>query len=141
MTLKWKTNIDGSLTLPKGEYYIGDLCYVQKLSAVWDDFCTAFFDDYAGHAKVDGIEFFANSTAYGDEEYTGTDGSDYPVDAGLIGIISAKHLTAEDLAEDYINVTKFDKPFNVSAEKGVFYFGHITIDTLHKDTEDGEEDF
>lgn len=136
MTLKWKTNPDGSLTLPKGEYYIGDLCYVQKLSDVWDDFCNEFFR--VEHSEVAGVEFFAAGTAYGDGGYTGSDGIEYAVDAGLIGIISAKHLTAEDRAKDYVNVTKFDKPFNVSAEKGVFYFGRIVIDTMNEDSEDEE---
>jgi len=134
MTLKWKTNPDGSLTLPKGEYYIGDLCYIESLSAVWDDFCHEFFKE--NHSEVAGIEFFAADTADGDGEFTGTDGFDYPVDAGLIGIISAKHLTAADLAEDYISVTKFDKPFTVSSYKGVFFFGDIMIDTRGDDCDD-----
>lgn len=134
MSLKWKTNPDGSVTLPKGKYYIGDLCYIKKLSNVWDDFCHEFFKE--NHSEVAGIEFFAANTADGDGEFTGTDGFNYPVDAGLIGIISTKHLTEADLAEDYINVTKFDKPFTVSADKGVFHFGHITIDTTRDNCDD-----
>lgn len=137
MTLKWKPNPAGSVTLPKGVYYIGDLCYIEKLSAVWGDFCWEFNKEC--HSEVAGIEFFAAGTADGDGEFTGTDGFDYPVDAGLIGIISAEHLTEADLATDYINVIKFDKSFTVSADKGVFYFGHITIDTTGSDN--NEEEF
>ena len=133
MTLKWKKNSDGSLTLPKGEYYIGDLCYVDCLSKVWDDFC--FEMNKNEHSSVGGIEFFASGTAYGDGFYTGSDGVEYAVDSGLIGIISAKHLTASDRAEEYIHTTKFDKPFTVSAINGIFHFGHITIDTLTDDDE------
>ncbi len=134
MYLKWKTNLDGSLTLPKGEYYIGDLCYVSVLSAAWGDVCNEMHKN--DHSEVAGIEFFVKDTAYGDGVYTGSNGVEYCVDAGIIGIISAKHLTQKDRKKDYVNTTKFDKSFNVYAEAGVFHFGHITIDTQGSDDEE-----
>jgi hypothetical protein len=133
MKPKWIANADGSFTLPAGKYYIGDLCYAEKLSDVWNDFCIMFFSQ--PHGVVAGIEFFAAGTAYGDGEYAGSNGFGFPVDAGLIGIISAKHLTAADKDKDYINVFEFKDAFKVSASAGIFYFGNIVIDTAGCDEE------
>jgi hypothetical protein len=136
MKPKWVENDDGSFTLPAGKYYIGDLCYANKLSDVWNDFCNLFFNQ--PHGVVASIEFFAANTAYGDGEYSGSNGYSFPVDAGLIGIISAKHLTTEDKAKDYVQVFEFKRDFEVSAAGGMFSFGHIYINTAGSD-EDGEE--
>ena len=76
-------NVNGCL-------YIGDLCYALKddvYYGVWGG--KGNFKD--GAYKADnGLEFAMVGTAYGDGCYLGSDGCDYPVDAGIIGICDSK---------------------------------------------------
>lgn len=75
-----------NMTLPAGRYYIGDLCYALKKS-VYD---SVFGDNaYRGgyYNTKDGF-FFVDRTAYGDGSFKGSNGYEYGVDAGIIGIAS-----------------------------------------------------
>jgi hypothetical protein len=129
--------VDGEF--PAGEYYIGDLCYV--MHPEWDEFCSLTIVGNivleGNFSLKDGRKFFFGCTAYGDGMYTDSCGRKYPVDAGLIGIISVNDITDTELKNlKSGNVVTFTKAFDVTAENGVFYFDDIFIDTSDDEDED-----
>jgi hypothetical protein len=70
----------------KGRYFIGDICYALDENVyhkIWGD--KFQFED--GEYLVGKTKFAVAGTAYGDGSYKGTDGIDYWVDAGCIGIV------------------------------------------------------
>lgn len=74
------------ITTEKG-FYVGDPCYVFEGS--WMEIVDSFYDDSNKDkltAVLKGTKIGMSNTAYGDGMYAGSDGQDYPVDAGLIGI-------------------------------------------------------
>jgi hypothetical protein len=73
-------------TFPAGKYYIGDLCYV--LDDEHYDAAVCDGDDGFQTNGTHTIGYF--STAYGDGCYRGTNGKNYGVDAGIIGIVPAE---------------------------------------------------
>lgn len=66
-----------------GRYFIGDICY-----ALPEDLYNQIWGEQYGY--VDGAFqlFAAHRTAYGDGCYSGSDGNEYAVDAGNIGIVN-----------------------------------------------------
>lgn len=69
-----------------GKFFIGDICYALDeniYSEIWGD----KYDYVDGSFKTDKGEFAVSSTAYGDGEYYGTDGREYGVDAGCLGVV------------------------------------------------------
>lgn len=112
--------------LPAGTYYVGDPCYVLK--SVWKQVgdATNWFENMTAPAHINlksddsALQKFvvwAGSTAYGDGCYFDNNDKKYHVDAGIIGIVS------------WPDGVKFDAPFTVKYEDGVFDFGGIIIDT------------
>lgn len=75
------------ITLPAGEYYIGDPCYIVS-DDVWDQWCTTHEMAY-GCVITDGAKWVINSTHCGDGAFTGSDGRTYCVDAGTLGMVPA----------------------------------------------------
>ena len=69
-------------------FYIGDICYVlddRLYHGVWGDqhgFVDGTFKD-----PDTGLEVAVAGTAYGDGRYLGSDGAEFPVDAGVIGLV------------------------------------------------------
>ena len=102
--------------------YIGDVCY-----ALEDD---AYYNEWGiKHNFQDGLittesnlRFAVSGTAYGDGLYKGSDGSEFPVDAGVIGVVDlrlAKRYTQAQLSSLGLiipNATKVE----FSAEDGYF---------------------
>lgn len=137
-------------TFPAGEYYIGDLCYV--MHEEWDEVIELMFPTERRECEgeltlADGRKFFYGSTAYGDGSYIDNRGGEYPVDAGIIGIIATNDISEADKEESVQcgNVYTFDEPFEITAHAGLFKFGEIEIDTAYfyeneEDEEDDEED-
>lgn len=92
---------DGSVTMPAGEYFVGDPCY-----AVPDEKWSDWLDDaYGGRdgntvdvllAEVDGRPVLGISTAYGDGVYWASDGCSYPVDSGLLGLVPVEVAEKEE---------------------------------------------
>lgn len=128
------------MSMPAGEYYIGDLCYVMS-DEEWAEFCSITID---GHTCIDGEfqlkdgrRFATYGTAYGDGVYSDQHGNSYSVDAGLIGCILVKDIRAEKY--DNLSNLGYIKTFNNSfvtsggrGEKdweGVIQFGNILIET------------
>ena len=69
-----------------GTYFIGDICYALKEDEyyeIWGNQNNYEDGSYDGFAVA--------GTAYGDGVYTGTDGVDYGVDAGVIGVVEKSH--------------------------------------------------
>lgn len=127
--------------VPEGSYVIGDPCYAVP-DKDWDDLLLScnYFQNPIGCVK-DGIQKFhvlAFSTRWGDGTYRGSDGNDYPVDAGLIGLVPVEMV--EDLAEH--TIVEFNRDtLCVNDGSGNLRFGHITIDTAVEDEEEEDENY
>lgn len=122
-------------TLPAGEYYIGDPCYVVP-NKDWIPLLerAGYFGSEPSLDCDEGFFFykdkacFAYLTAHGDGTYTDKSHNKYPVDAGVIGILPVEVCDFKELL--YPCVTKkFEKDFVVWEESGVFHFGDIIIST------------
>ena len=122
-----------SATLPAGDYWVGDPCYAIEYQADWMDWLEAakyetenvLLADHQGKAAV-GI-----GTAYGDGVYRGSDGNDYPVDAGLIGAVPAEVVTGTPSG---MNLVTFAADFDASRDdNGTITIGHIRIATGDED--------
>ena len=127
--------------VPAGQYVIGDPCY-----AVPDDdwlplleSCD-YFKSPIGYVK-DGIQKFAVlafGTKWGDGCYRGTDGREYGVDAGLLGLVPVE--IVKDLSEHEGFIVTFNKPtLCMDDGSGKLRFGHIVIDTDPVEEEEDEE--
>jgi hypothetical protein len=75
------------ITLPAGEYYIGDPYYIVS-DDVWDQWCTTH-EMKNGCVITDGAKWVIDSTHCGDGAFTGSDGHVYCVDAGSLGMVPA----------------------------------------------------
>ncbi len=133
---------DIQCTMPAGEYYIGDLCYV--MDEVWDEVCDLFFDRNSpygcnqGKFKLkDGREFVSFNTRYGDGVYYDqTRMNEYGVDAGLIGCIKVSDIR-DRLPSDSV-IVRFDQDFHCHSDGSKLRFGHVVIDTDPGDEEEEE---
>ena len=124
---------DQTVVLPAGTYVVGDPCYTVP-DACWGDWL-----DAAGNeenvtpdvlaASLDGHAIVGIHTAYGDGGYTGSDGFDYSVDAGLIGLVPVA--IAEDFRDDLCTIVEFASPVecSYSSDEGTITLGHISIKT------------
>lgn len=120
--------------MPKGEYYIGDLCYV--LDDVWGEVCSNL--EEGEHVLSDGRKYALYFTKYGDGLYSSNIGTIHPVDAGLIGAIKLEDIGAY---RDGLGATvEFKHDFNTSSDDGVIVFGHVKIDTADSN-DDFDDDF
>jgi hypothetical protein len=127
---------DVRTTLPPGEYYIGDLCYV-----LGDDIYDTIFggngySDGVYEEKGTGRVFAVAGTAYGDGAYPGSDGNLFGVDAGIIGICS-KSLMAKNDGGGHMYT--FPTPFSCRFSRGRFRFASGTPQSLVIDTT-GDDD-
>lgn len=129
--------------VPVGEYVIGDPCYAVP-DEYWDELLNScnYFRNPIGHFRMDDFDnktfVLAFGTKWGDGCYAGSDGNEYPVDAGLIGLVPVD--VVEDLAEHDGIIVKFDKPtLCVDDGSGKLRFGHIVIDTDPEEDEDEED--
>ena len=135
------------MKLPAGVYYIGDPCYVIA-DEKWDAFWPLSFSDHpdchesCAVTEFEGHPLYAHGTAYGDGVYLGSDGVEYAVDAGMIGIIP-EALIAEESRGDIArlgSLVTFHEPFNAYRDDNfTFHFGNIDIPTESYDIEDEEE--
>lgn len=119
-----------TVTMPAGEYYIGDLCYV--LHDAWGEFCDITIE---GHSCIDGKftladgrSFVTMQTMYGDGEYEASNGASLGVDAGLIGCIKVSDIRDTD-GIALGTVVTFPSDFSCYSKDGCLTFGHISVDT------------
>ena len=106
--------------LPAGRYYIGDLCYAMK-NSIYDDVFgdTPYSPGY--YTTQDGC-FLVDRTAYGDGAYTGTNGFEYGVDAGIIGIASMGVCNPDLPPRLGGTLHTFTEPVNCKFKNGYFEF-------------------
>jgi hypothetical protein len=113
------------LTMPAGQYWVGDLCYV--LRDQWEEVCGLLAGGVDGvHTLKDGTHFACFRTAWGDGIYEDGSGNDYAVDAGLIGCVLAGKVSDEGA---WGHVHTFRRPFSVGSRGGVIRFGRVAINT------------
>lgn len=124
------------VVVPKGSYVIGDPCYAVP-NQDWGDLLLScnYFESPIGYVNH-GMQKFpvlAFSTKWGDGSYHGTDGNEYDVDAGLLGLVPVELL--DDLADH--KIVNFSKDsLCIDDGSGKLKFGHITIDTDPTEAED-----
>jgi hypothetical protein len=119
------------VTLPAGTYIVGDPCYNipddswDGVLSDSDSFEAQCFGKFAKGDGTDGIAV-AFGTKYGDGTYE-YGKLEFPVDAGLIGIIPVEDVLEPNL--NCSNLVTFTQPFECFEEGGVIVFGHIEINT------------
>lgn len=126
-------------TLPAGVYYVGDPCYtVQDTQEHWINFLNhCDLPGWSGSGTWRGSRFWVSNTLYGDGVYGGSDGFDYPVDAGLIGAIPLelcvkfnKVQGVDFYATNFLGrMVEFKSDFQCSENGGLITIGNIMIDT------------
>ena len=120
-----------------GKYFIGDICYGLDAETYLEEFGKKYNYQSGDYGK-----YAVAKTAYGDGIYTGSDGIEYGVDAGILGIVDLSTLPTynEDLLNKLGRVIECNN-LTMSAEGGIFTFNfdgnEIVIDT----TEDFEDEF
>jgi hypothetical protein len=132
----WTFKATKTVTLPPGEYYIGDLCYALDDTIYENVFGSNDYESGLYTQTSTNRSFFVDNTAYGDGAYEGSDGKEYCVDAGIIGICN-KSLMCQDGGGGHIH--KFSDPVKCDFYRGVFTFNSgkkfLRINTA------GEEDY
>lgn len=141
-----------AVIFPAGKYYIGDPCYVFSCES-WSKLCdeTDCFENGEDHPHLfshRGHKFFGASTAHGDGTFYDSDGYQYGVDAGMLGIVPLALVelegeSIEDIEKHKLGrIQEFKEDFEVGVnESHTFLFGDIIIDT-DDDAEDyGEDDY
>jgi hypothetical protein len=123
--------------MPRGKYYVGDLCYVMT-DDEWNEMCGLFFAGRSGNGcnegeftLKDGRRVANYNTKYGDGRYESNMNTQHSVDSGGIGCIVIYDITAskyEDLRE-FGAIVDFESDFVTSKEDGVIQFGNMLIDT------------
>lgn len=76
----------GVIRSEKG-FYVGDICYVLADNVYDDVWGKNGYEDGEFTVPETGLKFAVAGTAWGDGYYQGSDGREYPVDAGVIGIV------------------------------------------------------
>ena len=120
------------ITLPPGEYVIGDVCYLKQGQDIFD--AINFFDEMgpAFTGTFQGSQVFVALTRYGDGGFKDNEGREYSVDGGNIGIVPLDKATP-NLDWFPQHIITFDEPFVCSRsndrDQGVITFGHIKIRT------------
>lgn len=127
-----------------GKYVLGDPCYCfsnDDPSDLWGTLLEScdYFNNPIG--EVGGVKILGFRTAFGDGVYFGSDGFDYGVDAGLIGLVPFDFAISQigTIDETLHTVVEFENDFVCSNNDGNMTFGNITIDT-NDDYEDEEMD-
>jgi hypothetical protein len=114
-----------SVVVPKGEYVLGDPCYVVP-NDDWSDLLNScnYFNHPVGRVRDFNILGFG--TKWGDGCYRDTKGNVYPVDAGLIGLVPVAYAEVEP---DSV-IVSFSEPTLCQNDDGILKFGSYVIDTV-----------
>jgi len=133
--------------MTKGEYWVGDLCYV--LDNDWDEVCNLLFSKKndpnqtmnKGEFQLqNGVKFAIYGTAWGDGVYLDQNGKCYSVDAGVIGCVKVSdlHKIGESVASGG-HVHTFDNDFDTGYDSGTIFFGDLKIETDPPQNDDEDE--
>ena len=122
-------------------FYIGDICYVLPGSiyhGIWQD----EYDFEDGLIKVSGEDgepggsFAVSGTSYGDGIYWDEEGNEYPVDAGVIGLVPIELATEYEERAGFKPGLLVDVPGTAvfEEEDGVFDITLPDGERIHIDT-------
>lgn len=146
--------------LNPGKYIIGDMCYLFD-NDTWQSMCSnqmANLDREMISFEVEGVTCYMSCTAYGDGNYDYESCNhkilnhckSFPVDAGLLGIISVDILDKnvctlsmdELMSIEYLMVVEMEESFTPSYDDGTFDFNGIVVETddRYDDDYDNYED-
>ncbi len=121
--------------MPAGTYWVGDPCYAIDEQEDWMALLNdAEFFAEKTIAKANGMTIAAVGTAYGDGCYVGSDGFEYGVDAGLLGVVPVADWAKDP--GDLMRKVTFDEPFTVSTDGENVLIGSILIPTGDEDEEE-----
>lgn len=139
--------------VPAGKYLIGDPCYAvpdgpreDNAKDMWSEAgesCGWWDASPVATVKVQGKEYniLGFGTAWGDGTYRGSDGFEYSVDAGLIGLVPLEIADTKKYGDQEVNrVIEFDRETLCINNEGDMYFGNLRINTMASDEEVEEED-
>lgn len=119
------------VTIPAGKYWAGDPGYVVP-NDNWLQWLDDAYDGDDGchvpilEAPVGGAFVLGFQTAHGDGCYLGSDGNEYPVDAGLIGVTDYRF---NPTFPEGVHEITFETDVQAHYRDGVITLGHLTIDT------------
>lgn len=121
--------------LGPGKYFVGDICYALD-ETIYHDIWGKKHNFVDGSFEVNNAVFVVAGTAYGDGGYAGSDGIDYSVDAGVIGVVPIS-LWKKGEAPTGGRIVTAKTGVSFSAFEGVFT---ITVDNevIKIDTRDEE---
>lgn len=132
----WKYSTEKRINAPAGKYYIGDLCYVLS-NDVYDKVFGGAGYESGLYTGPDNQFFLVDGTAYGDGAYRSSDGKEFGVDAGIIGICPVSLMAKDDGGG---HIYEFEEPVKCVFKNGIFTFtsGYtsITINTVGTDDDD-----
>ena len=118
------------VSVPKGEYVLGDPCYtLGDDQSEWEallDSCGYFFSQPIGNIRNESI--YAFHTSKGDGFYRGSDGVTYAVDSGMIGLVPST-LGLGAVNNGLCHLISFDVDTICKSADGVLMFGNIFINT------------
>lgn len=122
-----------------GTYYIGDPCYVIGDDKDWLDFL-----DRMDSARGEAFEYrdetcWVGDTKWGDGVYFDNFDNNYPVDAGLIGVIPMG-VVDDHKGSDFGNIAVFKEDFTIEYHDGKFNIGGVEINTEDEDDEDEDDE-
>ena len=120
-------------------FVIGDICYILGdglYHNFWGDECG--YEDGIFQTVEGGLRFGVGSTAYGDGLYYDDAGREYPVDAGVIGIVPLE-LAGKDAFQTCCTVVYCTGDAHFRHEGGVFDIGLPTGEKIHINTRDEDD--
>lgn len=137
------SKVTAEITSKKG-FYIGDICYVlgdRLYREVWGD--KYGFNDGTFTDPDTGLQVAVAGTAYGDGTYTGSDGTEYQVDAGNIGLVPLE-LVEDKTGLEEGKVIEAPGTATFQAEDGVFMIHlpdgqMVGINTEYEEGDDEED--
>lgn len=133
------------IMMPAGVYFVGDprFCFNEEGWRAVHDASNAFGES---HFTLKEQEMWMAGTAYGDGDYLGSDGYEYPVRSGLIGVVPVFLVEGDDI--QMFNLTNgegrrgtmliADDSFEVDTDGTVIFIGGLEIDT---DPEEEPDEF
>lgn len=122
------------VVVPAGKYFLGDPCYAVP-NRLWDALLgsSKFFAHPVG--EVEGHKVLAFNTAYGDGVYEDQFQNEFPVDAGLIGLVPEALVDKDEFAKNYPSIpgiwVKYDYETTCETDGKNLSFGkhHIKTDS------------
>ena len=140
----WSHKETHKTTIPPGKYYIGDLCYALS-DTIYDTVFGNIGEYDSGFYKNNKNNdfFMVDNTAYGDGCYIASDGKEFCVDAGIIGVCPASMIgkgTGHQKDGEGGHIYEFKDPVKCRFKSGVFTFKSESIKLVINTTDEGDDE-